>query len=107
MPAGEFPDPNPNPLTPEDRGEIYGRPTTSDWRRFVKPTLWGLLALFALILVLSNRDDVELSFVMFTLQTQLIWVMLLFILIGVGLDEGFRFWRRYRRRGAGERGREG
>lgn len=85
---------NPDPLTPEDRHEIYGERQKGEFRRFLKPTLWGLLAVFAVVFVVSNLDEVSVSFVAFQVQTRLVWVLIFAVLLGALLDEAFRFWRR-------------
>lgn len=84
----------PDPLTPEDRHEVYGQRRKGELRRFLKPSLWGLLAVFAVVFVLSNLQDVAVSFVAFQVQTKLVWVLIFSVLLGALLDEAFRFWRR-------------
>jgi uncharacterized integral membrane protein len=84
----------PDPLTPEDRREIYGERQKGELRRFLKPTLWGLLAVFAVVFVVSNFDEVSVSFIAFQVETRLVWVLIFSVLLGALLDEAFRFWRR-------------
>lgn len=84
----------PDPLSAEDRREIYGERQKGEFRRFLKPTLWGLLAVFALVFVLSNLDEVSVSFVAFRVDTKLVWVLVFSVALGALLDEAFRFWRR-------------
>lgn len=76
--------------------DVYGGPQRSDWRKYVKPSLWGVLAVFTIVFISSNLQDTTISFVVFQMQTKLVWVLVFCVLLGVGLAEGFRFWRRRR-----------
>ena len=53
-----------------------------DNRAIVRLVVLALLVLYALVFVLMNRDDVEVSFVFFTATTPLIVALVLVGLIG-------------------------
>ncbi|HET8970172.1 MAG TPA: LapA family protein [Candidatus Nanopelagicales bacterium] len=95
----------PDRLSDQQQQDVFGKPAMADGRRFIKPTLWGLLALFVVVFVVSNFQDVTVSFVAFQVQLKLFWVLVLCVALGALLAEGFRFWRR--RRGEPERRSDG
>ena len=51
------------------------------WRLII----FGALAVYAILIVLLNRKQVEVSFVFFSVNTRLIWLILLSMLLGAGL----------------------
>jgi hypothetical protein len=56
------------------------------------------LALYAVIFVLVNDEKQELNFVFFTVNTRLLWLILLSMALGAGLAlVGPRWWRSRRR----------
>ncbi|MEZ5115730.1 MAG: LapA family protein [Candidatus Nanopelagicales bacterium] len=83
-----------------------GRPEPLEWRKYVKPTLWGLLALYAVIFVLLNREPVTVKFVFFEAQIATFWLLLFAMVLGAGLSEGVRLLVRRRRRHEERRERE-
>lgn len=89
---------------PEGRdhgGPITGRPAPGEWKRYVKPGLWSALALYALILVLLNREAQEVNFLFFSAQVPLVVLILLSMALGALLAFGFHLLRT-RRRDRGE-----
>jgi uncharacterized integral membrane protein len=81
--------PSPPPGDPPDK-KSEGIP----WR------LVGIvaLALYAVIFVLVNDEKQELNFVFFTVNTRLLWLILLSMALGAGLAlVGPRWWRSRRR----------
>ncbi len=84
------PDPSPR------HDELYGQ-RAGDARRYVKPALWGVLAVLVVVFVVSNFNEVTVSFVVFQVQIKLFWALVLCVVLGGLLSEGFRFWRRRRR----------
>lgn len=82
-----------------DHFSSFGRPDPVDWKRWIKPVLWGLVALYTLVFVLKNTtDDIQVDFVFFGVTTKLLWALLLALALGVGLGLGGQWWLRVRRR---------
>jgi hypothetical protein len=55
---------------------------------------WIALALYAVIFLLVNDEKQELNFVFFTVNTRLVWLILLSMALGAGLAVvGPRWWR--------------
>jgi uncharacterized integral membrane protein len=73
------------------------RPTPT--RRDVPWSLiaFGVLALYAVLIVILNREDVEISFVFFS--TRISKLVLIVLCLGIGFAAGFLFdhWRDRRR----------
>ncbi|MGH3128383.1 MAG: LapA family protein [Gaiellaceae bacterium] len=64
-----------------------------------KLVLFGVLAVYALLIVLLNRDQVEVSFVFFTTEISLL--VLILLCVGLGFTAGYLFDQiRGRRRSA-------
>ena len=64
-----------------------------------KLILFGLLALYAVLIVLLNRKQVEVSFVFFTTEISLL--VLILLCVGIGFAAGYLFDQiRGRRRSA-------
>lgn len=66
-----------------------GAPTTSQkdtpWRLIV----FGVLAVYAILIVLFNRDQIEVSFVFFTARISLL--VLILLCVGIGFAAGYLF----------------
>ncbi|TAK68849.1 MAG: LapA family protein [Actinomycetota bacterium] len=75
----------------------FGSPPPLDWKRWIKPTLWGLLALFTLLFILTNRETAEVHFVFFTAAMPTVWLLVFTLALGALLSEGARFWLRRRK----------
>jgi len=62
--------------------------------------VFGVLALYALLIVLLNREEVEISFVFFS--TRISKIVLILLCLGLGFAAGFLFdrWRERRKRSA-------
>jgi len=74
------------------QGSPPGRDTP--WRLIV----FGVLAVYAILVVLFNRDQVEVSFVFFSAQISLL--VLILVCVGIGFAAGYLFDQiRGRRRG--------
>ena len=56
-----------------------------------------MLAVLVVVFVVSNFNEVTVSFVVFQVQIKLFWALVLCVVLGGLLSEGFRFWRRRRR----------
>lgn len=81
MSGKELPSAGPEPKTSAEQG--------TPWRLIV----FGILALYAILIVLFNRKQVEVSFVFFSAQISLLVLILLCVGIGFAagyLLEGFR-----------------
>ena len=60
-----------------------------------KIVLWVALAIYAALFLLMNSEKQEVSFVFFSVNTRLIWLILLSMLLGALLATvGERWWRR-------------
>jgi uncharacterized integral membrane protein len=72
-------------------GDPPGRkPEGIPWRLVA----WIALALYAVIFLLVNDEKQELNFVFFTVNTRLVWLILLSMALGAGLAVvGPRWWR--------------
>lgn len=77
---------------------LDGTPPPADWRRYAKFTTWGVVALIAIIFLVSNSESTNVSFVFFSVTVSL-WIVLLgMLLIGFGLGWSASWWTRRRRR---------
>lgn len=67
------------------RREVYGNPPEAkSMTRYIKPSIYGVLALYALIILLLNRNTTEINFLFFTANLPLIVALgLMFILGGL------------------------
>jgi uncharacterized integral membrane protein len=54
-----------------------------------KLVLFGVLAVYAILIVLFNRDEVEVSFVFFTASISLL--VLILLCVGIGFAAGYLF----------------
>lgn len=70
-----------------------GRPRDTPWGLL----LIGALAVYGVLLVLLNRNEVEVSFVFFSAQISLL--VLILLCLGIGFAAGYLFdrWRERRR----------
>jgi uncharacterized integral membrane protein len=69
--------------------EVYGQPRpASSMTKYIRPTLWGLLIVYALAVLLANRDSVEVNFIFFTARAPLVIALgVMFVvgaLVGIG-----------------------
>ena len=62
-----------------------------------KLILWGALALYAVLFLLVNSDKSKVNFVFFTVNTRLIWLILLSMALGAVLASILPRWWRSRR----------
>jgi uncharacterized integral membrane protein len=60
---------------------------------------WVALAVYAVIFVLVNDEKQEVNFVFFTVNTRLLWLILLSMALGAALAIVVPKWWRSRRRG--------
>jgi len=60
-----------------------------DNRAIVRLVVLALLVLYALVFVLMNRDDVEVSFVFFSAEISLL--VLILLCVGLGFAAGYLF----------------
>jgi len=95
----------PDPLSADERREVYGLPAPSDWRKYVKPTLGVIVAVVVVLFVTSNWEDVTVSFVVFSVRMKLFWALVFSVVLGVLLGEAGRWW--WRRRGRLRERRDG
>jgi hypothetical protein len=59
-----------------------------------KLILWGVVAVYAVLFLLLNSSKQEVSFVFFSVNTRLIWLILLSMALGAVLGQiGPRWWR--------------
>jgi hypothetical protein len=59
-----------------------------------KLVLWGAVAIYAVAFLLLNSSKQEVSFVFFSVNTRLIWLILLSMALGAVLGRiGPRWWR--------------
>lgn len=67
---------------------MYGRPEKADWRRYARFTVWGVLALFALLFILGNSQEVQVNFLFreatLPMYIALLITLVLGLLIGAG-----------------------
>ena len=61
-----------------------------------KIVLWVALAIYAALFLLMNSEKQEVSFVFFSVNTRLIWLILLSMLLGAGLARFLPHWWRSR-----------
>lgn len=60
--------------------------------------LWAAIALYAIVFLLVNDEKQSVSFVFFTVNTRLVWLILLSMGLGAALAIiGPRWWRSRRR----------
>ena len=79
------------PTTPPGKKSDGGIP----W----KTVAWAALAVYAVIFVLVNDKKAEINFVLFTINTRLLWLILLSMALGAGLALVVpRWWRSRRQR---------
>ena len=63
-----------------------------------KLVLWAAIALYALVFLLLNDEKQSVDFVFFTVNTRLIWLILLSMALGAALALiGPRWWRSRKR----------
>jgi uncharacterized integral membrane protein len=63
-----------------------------------KLVLWALIAIYAVAFLLLNSSKQEVSFVFFSVNTRLIWLILLSMALGAVLASILPRWWRSRRR---------
>jgi uncharacterized integral membrane protein len=63
-----------------------------------KLVAWIAIAVYAVIFVLVNDEKQELNFVFFTVNTRLVWLILLSMALGAGLAIAVPRWWRSRSR---------
>ena len=73
-----------------------GDPASKDGGIPWKIVLWVALALYAVLFLLMNSEKQEVSFVFFSVNTRLIWLILLSMLLGAALARFLPHWRRSR-----------
>ena len=56
-------------------------PSDIPWRVI----LWILLAVYAALFLILNNEQTDVSFVFFTIETRLIWLVLMSMALGAGL----------------------
>lgn len=61
-----------------------------------KLVLWVALAVYAVLFLLMNSEKQKVSFVFFTVDTRLIWLILLSMLLGAALARFLPHWWRSR-----------
>ena len=71
--------------TPGTPGTPAAREKVATW----KLVLFGALAVYAVLIVLFNRDEVEVSFVFFTASISLL--VLILLCVGIGFAAGYLF----------------
>ena len=59
--------------------------------------LWVVVALYALLLLLLNNRQVPVRFLFFTVNTNLVWLILLSMALGAALAVIVPRWRRSRK----------
>ncbi|HET9288460.1 MAG TPA: LapA family protein [Gaiella sp.] len=80
----------------ETRPPQGDRPGSRDvpWRMVI----WAAIALYAIVFLLVNDEKQSVSFVFFTVNTRLVWLILLSMGLGAALAIiGPRWWRSRRR----------
>jgi uncharacterized integral membrane protein len=78
---------------PPARKPASARPPGTPWKLIA----FGALALYALLIVLVNRDQVEVSFVFFSAEISLL--VLILLCVGIGFAAGYLFDQLRSRRG--------
>ncbi len=74
----------------EQRGAAGSSSRPIPWRL----VLWGAVALYTIIFLLANSSKQQVSFVFFSVETRLIWLILLSMALGALLGRiGPRWWR--------------
>jgi len=73
-----------------------GDPASKDGGIPWKIVLWVALALYAVLFLLMNSEKQEVSFVFFSVNTRLIWLILLSMLLGAALARFLPHWWRSR-----------
>ena len=80
------------PSRAEDRRDGSGRQIP--W----KIVLWAAIAVYAVLFLLLNDEKQSVSFVFFTVNTRLVWLILLSMALGAALALiGPRWWRSRKR----------
>ena len=75
-----------------------GPPSTGPKIARWKLVVWGAIALYALLFLLLNDKKQSVDFVFFTVNTRLIWLILLSMALGAALALiGPRWWRSRKR----------
>lgn len=87
MSSGEPPAPRPEDPPRRSPGDV-------PWRL----VLWGAVLVYAVVFLLANAERQDVNFVFFTVETRLIWLILLSMGLGAALAlAGPRWWRSRRR----------
>ena len=79
-------------ITPD--GSASSGPKIPRW----KLILWAVLALYALLLLLLNNRQVPVRFLFFTVNTNLVWLILLSMGLGAALAVTVPRWWRSRKK---------
>lgn len=66
------------------------------WTAYIKPVLWTVVALYVIAFVFLNKNSVGISFIFFTAEVPLIFVLVGMALIGAGLCAGVMVMTRRR-----------
>jgi uncharacterized integral membrane protein len=74
-----------------------GSPSTGPRIPPWKLVLWVVVALYALLLLLLNNRQVPVRFLFFTVNTNLVWLILLSMALGAALAVIVPRWRRSRK----------
>ena len=74
-------------------GSPSSRPKLPRWKLVV----WVVIALYALLLLLLNNRQVPVRFLFFTVNTNLVWLILLSMALGAALAVIVPRWRRSRK----------
>jgi uncharacterized integral membrane protein len=82
----------------ETRPPQGDRPETTSREIPWKMVIWAAIALYAIVFLLANDEKQSVSFVFFTVNTRLIWLILLSMALGAALAIiGPRWWRSRKR----------
>lgn len=74
------------------------RPTSDEGIPRWKLVLWAIIAIYAVAFLLLNSSKQEVSFVFFSVNTRLIWLILLSMALGAVLASILPRWWRSRRK---------
>lgn len=77
---------------------VGGEPPRAPWRSWARLTVWGVVALLALLFLLGNRESTQIDFVFFEASAALWIVLLIMLVVGFLLGWSASWWFRRRRR---------
>jgi uncharacterized integral membrane protein len=88
--------------------EVFGTaPPARSMTRYIRPTIIGIIAVYAIAVLLLNRAPTQINFLFFTATLPLIVALLVMLVLGAIIGAGGWMWRgRAKRKAAARTGRK-